>query len=128
LDGLYGVLANGNPGRRKRLPNRGSQIKYKLLQELAAKLQQFDATAGADVRIVLIILTAWISATFLQRAIHYVCFHVTRRFDSPNAAKRGEILARVLLYVITLVIALLAGILILIESGDSVAPFLAWQK
>ena len=55
-------------------------------------------------------------------------FDVTRRFDSPNAAKRCEILGRVLLYVITLDIALLAGILILIESGDSVAPFLAWQK
>jgi len=49
-------------------------MKDKLLQELAAKLQQFDATAGADVRIVLIILTAWITAMFLQRAIQYVCF------------------------------------------------------
>ncbi len=103
-------------------------MKDKLPQELAATLQQFDATAGADVRIVLIILAAWITATFLQRAIHNLCLHVTRRFDNPNAAKRGEILGRMLLYVITLVIALLTGMLILIERGVSIAAFLAWQK
>jgi small-conductance mechanosensitive channel len=76
------------------------------------------------VRIVAIIVVAWIVAGLLQRAIRAFRVRIANRMDDREAVKRAETLGRVFRYLVTVVVSLIAGMLVLGELGVSVAPIL----
>jgi small-conductance mechanosensitive channel len=80
------------------------------------------ATTG--LRILLILVAAWIVTGVLQRAVRGLRVRIAGRFDDREAAKRAETLGRVFRYLIAVVVSLIAGMLVLGELGVSVAPIL----
>jgi len=95
-----------------------------LLKESMIALRAADTAALAGLRIVLIILAAWILSAALRRLIRLLHQRVVNRVDDVEATKRAGTLERVLRHVVTLAVSLVAGILILSELGVSVAPIL----
>jgi len=86
------------------------------------------ASAGSatvvSLRIVIIIIAAWVLTTVLQRGIRSFRIRLAARMADRESAKRAETLGRVVRYLVALVITLLAGMLVLGELGISVAPIL----
>ena len=86
------------------------------------------ASAGSatvvSLRIVVIIIAAWVLTTVLQRGIRSFRIRLAARMADRESAKRAETLGRVVRYLVALVITLLAGMLVLGELGISVAPIL----
>jgi small conductance mechanosensitive channel len=85
---------------------------------------QWGGTAVAALRVVLIALAAVIIIGVLQRLIRLFRERLARRLDDPEAVKRAATLGRVFRYVVSVVVALVAGMLILSELGVSLAPIL----
>ena len=77
-----------------------------------------------SLRIVIIIIAAWVLTTVLQRGIRSFRIRLAARMADRESAKRAETLGRVVRYLVALVITLLAGMLVLGELGISVAPIL----
>lgn len=90
-----------------------------LLDGLA--LQSVAATA---LRVVLILITAWIMQRVVVRAIRTFRERLAARLVDPEQVKRAATLGRVFRYLATVLIALLAAMLMLSEVGISVAPIL----
>jgi small-conductance mechanosensitive channel len=86
-----------------------------------------DVMGGATttaLRIVLIVLAAWLLARVLQRAGRVLRERIASRLDDRESVKRAETLGRVGRYVVAVVVSLIAGMLVLAELGISVAPIL----
>jgi len=81
------------------------------------------ATAAA-LRILVIVVLAWVLAGVLQRAIRAFRIRVAARMEDRESAQRAETLGRVFRYLVVVVISLVAGMLVLGELGISVAPIL----
>jgi small conductance mechanosensitive channel len=85
------------------------------------------STGGATIaalRIVFILVAAWLLTMLLQRAIRSFRLRMAARMHDPEAVKRADTLGRVFRYLVAVVISLLAGMLVLGEVGISVAPIL----
>ena len=82
------------------------------------------AVVLASARILVILLAAWVAFHVVTRAVRVLRNGIAARLDDPEAVKRAETLGRVIRYVVTVVISLVAGMLILTEMGVSVAPVL----
>jgi moderate conductance mechanosensitive channel len=82
-----------------------------------------SATTTA-LRIIVILIAAWILVAVLQRTVRALRLRLAARLDDVEAAKRAETLARVIRYLIAVVVSLVAGMLVLAEVGISVAPIL----
>lgn len=80
--------------------------------------------ATSTLRIVVIVVAAWVVIGMLQRAIRAFRIRLASRFDDREAVKRAETLGRVFRYVAAVVVSLIAGMLVLGELGISVAPIL----
>ena len=80
--------------------------------------------ATSALRIVLIIVLAWIAITVLQRLVRGVRVRVAAHLGGADTARRAETLGRVIRYLIALVISAVAMMLVLAEIGVSVAPIL----
>lgn len=80
------------------------------------------AVSGA--RIIGIVLVALLAMSVSRRALKALRGRIAVRQDDPEAIKRGVTINRVLLYLTTVVISLIAFIAVLSEFGVSVAPFL----
>ena len=80
--------------------------------------------ASTTLRIVVILVAAWLLIGVLQRAIRAFRVRIASRFDDREAVKRAETLGRVFRYVAAVVVSLIAGMLVLGELGISVAPIL----
>ncbi len=80
--------------------------------------------ANASLRIVIILLIAWIATRVVKRAIRAFRARVTSRLDDRETLKRAETLSRVFRYITSVVIWLIAGMLMLSEIGISLAPIL----
>ncbi|MEO8039275.1 MAG: mechanosensitive ion channel family protein [Betaproteobacteria bacterium] len=76
------------------------------------------------IRIVVILLAAWIAIAVLQRLIRLFRERLASRMDDPEAVKRAMTLGRVFRYIVAVVVSLIAGMLVLGEIGISVAPIL----
>ncbi|MEP6719983.1 MAG: mechanosensitive ion channel family protein [Variovorax sp.] len=85
---------------------------------------RWSTPALSVVRIVLIVVIAWIAITMLQRAVRAVRLRVEGRMDGTDSARRAETLARVVRYLIALVVSAVAVMLVLAEVGVSLAPIL----
>jgi small-conductance mechanosensitive channel len=97
-------------------------------EAVLAQLQAWGLGLGgfavAGLRIVLILVGAWIAIAMAQRAIRVLRMRIAARFDDREAVKRAETLGRVFRYLAAVVISLVAGMLVLSELGVSVAPIL----
>lgn len=87
-------------------------------------LAQWNPAAVTALRIVVIVIAAWIAVAVLQHLIRMFRERISRRFDDPEAQKRAMTLGRVFRYIVTVVVSLIAGMLVLGEVGVSVAPIL----
>ncbi|MEO5700153.1 MAG: mechanosensitive ion channel domain-containing protein [Casimicrobiaceae bacterium] len=90
----------------------------------AVHLPQWSGPAVIAVRVVLIAVFAWIAAAVLGRMIRTLRQRIVRRLDEPEQVKRAETIGRVLRYIVTVVISLVASVLILSELGVAIAPIL----
>jgi small-conductance mechanosensitive channel len=83
-----------------------------------------SSAALAGIRIIAIIVAAWVLITVLQRAIRAFRVRIASRFDDREAVKRAETLGRVFRYLAAVVVSMIAGMLVLGEMGISLAPIL----
>lgn len=89
-----------------------------------AEIWQVLVAAGPALRVVLIIVLAWVAIAVMQRVIRTLRLRIAGRMDDREAIKRAETLGRVFRYLVAVVVSLVAGLLILGEFGVSVAPIL----
>ncbi len=87
-------------------------------------LSEWSGPAVIALRVALIAVIAWIAAAILNRMIRALRLRITRRFDESEQVKRAETLARVLRYIMSVVVSLIAIVLILSEVGVAIAPIL----
>ncbi len=85
---------------------------------------QLGGPAITALRVLGIMIVAWIAIAVLQRSIRAFRMRIASRLDDGEAVKRAETLGRVFRYLVAVVIALIAGMLVLAELGISVAPIL----
>jgi small conductance mechanosensitive channel len=78
----------------------------------------------SGLRIIGILVGAWVLISVAQRAIRALRMRIASRLDDREAVKRAETLGRVFRYLAAVVVSLLAGMLVLSELGVSVAPIL----
>lgn len=95
-----------------------------LLAEGQALWSSLGGAATTGLRIVVIVIAAWILIGVLQRAIRAFRIRIASRLDDREAVKRAETLGRVFRYIVAVVVSLIAGMLVLGELGISVAPIL----
>ena len=95
-----------------------------LMAESLALWAELGSAAATGLRIVGIVVAAWILIGVLQRAIRAFRIRIASRFDDREAVKRAETLGRVFRYIAAVVVSLIAGMLVLGELGISVAPIL----
>ncbi|MDH6591196.1 small-conductance mechanosensitive channel [Variovorax sp. TBS-050B] len=86
--------------------------------------ERWSGPALAGLRIVFILAVAWASIALLQRAVRAIRLRVESRIGDADGARRAETLARVVRYLIALVIGAVAVMLVLGEVGVSLAPVL----
>lgn len=80
--------------------------------------------AKSSGRILLILILAWITLAVVRRAIRVLRQYLSRNFTDIEDVKRAETLGRVFRYIAAVVVAVIAGTLVLGELGISVAPIL----
>ncbi len=94
------------------------------LRALVAQFDGFGAVLGSGLRIVGILVGAWLLIGAAQRAIRTLRLRIASRLDDRESVKRAETLGRVFRYLAAAVISALAAMLVLGELGVSVAPIL----
>lgn len=95
------------------------------LASLIAEGQAWLAPAAVLLRILLILVIAWLMLALSRRVIPMLRRQLQRRTDDAEQMRRLETLGRVFRYVAAVVITLIAGMLVLAELGISIAPILA---
>lgn len=96
-----------------------------LMQRVAAlDWARWSAPMTSLLRIVVILVVAWILVMVLQRLVRGVRIRISTRLDSGDGARRAETLGRVIRYLVALGVGALAGMLVLGEMGISLAPVL----
>lgn len=99
------------------------------MEVLIQRLESIDwsrwsGPAISALRIVLIVVAAWVAIALLQRLVRGVRLRVATRFYGPDSARRAETLGRVVRYLIALIVSTIAVMLVLAEVGVSLAPIL----
>ena len=95
-----------------------------MIQTLDAFIAGLPAYLATPARVLLILLLAGIALRLIPRAIRRVRQAVEARQESAEDGRRVQTLSRVIRYVVTVAVTVVAGILILGEFGISVAPIL----
>ena len=88
---------------------------------------QLGAWAGPAIialRVTLIAVAAWVAASLLNRMIRLLRARIAQRLGEREQVKRAETIGRVLRYITSVVISLIASVLILSELGVAIAPIL----
>lgn len=91
----------------------------------ANELGAWSGLSQTLLRIVLILVIAWVMLALSRRTIPLMRKQLQRRTHDPEQHKRLETLGRVLRYVAAVVITLITVMLVLSELGFSIAPILA---
>ncbi|MFZ2648768.1 MAG: mechanosensitive ion channel family protein [Burkholderiaceae bacterium] len=94
------------------------------LDKVLALWSGMGGAATTGLRVVVIVVVAWVLIGVLQRAIRAFRIRIASRLDDREAVKRAETLGRVFRYLAGVVVSLIAGVLVLGELGVSVAPIL----
>lgn len=99
-------------------------MEFPLVESVARFWSGLNVGTAAALRIALILAMAWLLMRVLHKATHLFRDRVAARVDDRETVKRIETLARVGRYLAGVLVALLAGTLVLSELGISVAPIL----
>jgi len=95
------------------------------LQELWTASRGLEGPVGALIRIIGILIGAWIVLNLVRRMLRLMTARVTGSMaDDPEAAKRAITLTRVFRYIANVVVGLITVVLVLSEVGISIAPIL----
>ena len=94
---------------------------FQTLSTLTSELGQWTVTS---LRVVGIVVVAWVLTSVLQRLIRGFRVRIASRLDDRESVKRAETLGRVFRYLAAVVVWLIAVMLVLSEIGISVAPIL----
>ncbi|MEO5796450.1 MAG: mechanosensitive ion channel family protein [Rhodoferax sp.] len=86
--------------------------------------ERWSAPALSGVRIVFIMIAAWIAIAVLQRGVRTVRTRIEGHMGGEDGARRAQTLGRVVRYLIGVVISAVAIMLVLAEVGVSLAPIL----
>ncbi len=86
--------------------------------------QGLGTFAASGARILGIVLAAFVAIAVAQRGIRAMRVRIAARLDDGESVKRAETLGRVIRYLASVVIAVVAAMLVLAEIGVSVAPIL----
>jgi small conductance mechanosensitive channel len=92
--------------------------------EWMTRLADADGWWAGALRVTLIVVLAWLLIGLLQRAIRKTRERLASRMQDRESIMRAETVGRVLRYVVSVVVSLIAGMLVLSELGVSVAPIL----
>ncbi len=95
-----------------------------LAQLNSLQLASWSSPAIIALRVTLIAVAAWIAAAIINRMIRVLRVRIARRLDEQEQIKRAETIGRVLRYITSVVLSLIAGVLILSELGVAIAPIL----
>ena len=87
-------------------------------------LAQGDHALITLLRIVLIIVVAWVALGMMQRLIRLFRERISRGMEDTEQVKRAETLGRVFRYIASVLVMVVATTLILSELGIAVAPIL----
>mgnify|MGYP003559735064 CR=1 FL=1 len=74
-----------------------------------AELWSDIVAAGPALRVLVIIVLAWVAIAVMQRAIRTLRSRIAARMDDREAIKRAETLGRVFRYLVAVVVSLVAG-------------------
>lgn len=85
---------------------------------------QLTPTMVSGLRILLIVILAWIAVLFSHKLIRTFRIYLTRNKQDAEEVKRITTLGRVFRYIASVLISLITGTLILGELGISIAPIL----
>lgn len=96
---------------------------HELLRSL--NLQEWTEVARTGVHVLLILLLAWLARKLVDRLLELLRRQMTQHVDDVDHAKRAATLVRVLSYLASVGISLLAGVMVLHELGIVITPFLA---
>jgi moderate conductance mechanosensitive channel len=80
--------------------------------------------ALAALRILLIIIAAWVAIAVLQRLVREARIRIAAHTSDADGVRRAETVGRVVRYLIALVVSALAVMMVLAEVGISLAPIL----
>lgn len=99
------------------------------MAEMTAFFDTLASTRGgafflSGLRIVLIIVLAWVLTAALQRLVRAARVRIASRLHGVDAARRAETVGRVIRYLVALVVGALALMMVLGEVGISLAPIL----
>ena len=99
------------------------------MNQLISRLDALDigrwtALTQTTLRIVMILVLAWLLATVLRRGIRLLRARMEERTGDREALKRADTLTRVFRYSVTVLVTLVAGMMVLSELGVSLAPVL----
>jgi small conductance mechanosensitive channel len=94
------------------------------LQPMLASAQGVGGWLTSALRIMGIVIGAWVLIAVAQKAIRAMRMRIASRLDDREAVQRAETLGRVIRYLAAVVVSLVAGMLVLSEMGISVAPIL----
>jgi moderate conductance mechanosensitive channel len=97
---------------------------HDFLQDLVRDGALLGGVTAATLRILGILIGAWVLIGVAQRAIRAMRVRIASRLDDREAVQRAETLGRVFRYLAAVVVSLVAGMLVLGELGVSVAPIL----
>jgi small-conductance mechanosensitive channel len=86
--------------------------------------QRWNGPALAGLRIVAIVVVAWVGVAVLQRVVRRVRIRIANHIGGAEVARRAETLGRVVRYLLAVVIGAVATMLVLAELGVSLAPIL----
>jgi len=85
---------------------------------------QWGAPTIIALRVVAIAVVAWIAGAVLARMIRIFRVRIAGRLHDAEQVRRAETIGRVLRYLASVIVTLIAAVLVLSELGVSVAPIL----
>ncbi len=116
-------------GTANRPHHAGICVLERPMQEIMNRLQTIDwdrwsGPALSAMRIVLIVVVAWIAMIVLDRMVGLLRSHLGKRLEGVEGVRRAETLSRVIRYLIGVIVGAVAVMLVLGEVGVSLAPIL----
>lgn len=95
-----------------------------LIDTLSVWIAGLGSASIIALRIAVIAVGAWLLKKVLHRTVRGLRVRLTKDIEDRESIKRAETLGRVIRYLITVVVSLVAGMLMLSELGVSLAPIL----
>jgi small conductance mechanosensitive channel len=91
---------------------------------LARWWNELDSLVVAGLRIVVILVLAWLTIAIAQRGIQALRAKISTRLEDRQAVQRAQTLGRAFRYLVAVIVWLVAGMLVLSVLGVSIAPVL----